>query len=183
MVKNNFNHSNDLSRFSSRFPDQDPGKTARRLFGADFLFVIFFLVIAFYFFWPKLFQTPGQYVPETTLNEILLHWEQIQKISKENIAQNKPDSDIVKAIQTVCSDDKQENKVQLFLLDGEQQWLLGEANKPAEWSLFLKNRSPQPLGCWIYSQQGKATFYFWGQIEPLGWTAVLVQPFPALFKE
>ncbi|MDX9753876.1 MAG: hypothetical protein RBU29_07940 [bacterium] len=169
----------ELRRVLRQMQEREPGNFSRKLFGLDFLFVIFFLVIAFYFFWPKLFQTPGQYVPETTVNQMMARWTAIQAQAQETATRGEPSAILLSSIQALLAT---ETEVGLYIVDGQGQWVWGEAEKPLVWEVFWPNRPRQPLGCWVHAQKGQATLYFWGTLPSPGWVVVMAQPFPALFK-
>ena len=180
MEQHDFSSIEDAYRNSSRrAPAPQP---SRRMFGIDFMFVIVFLVAGFYFVWPKLFQTPEPYAPESAIHEVLTVYLQAQSccvVSEDSGEDADVAGKIKQALEAIQPKGSKAPKI--LLLNDSGNILVGEENWPEIWEKDNPPWQYRKPGSMIYRFKGKAILIFFEPITDTELTLVVIKSFKPMF--
>ncbi len=165
---------------SRRAPLPQP---SRRMFGIDFMFVILFMVAGFYFVWPKMFQTPEAYAPESAIHETLTVYLMAQGccIATEDYGDESKFSEQIKqALEAVQPKGSKAPKI--LLIDDSGNLLVGEEEWPEAWEKANPPWQYRKAGSMIYRLKGNAILIFFEPIDDRQLTLVVIKRFTPMFK-
>ncbi len=163
--------------------EMDAGQSARRLFGWDFTFVVFFLAIAFYFFWPRMFQNPLSSAPESAIRDAMAVFLEA-KDRCNDLIEGATGTISHEAWRTALEPihPKAAENTLLFLWQKPGTVIVGKENWPEEWDTTNPPWLHREPYAFIDRREGKACLILF---EPFPqWDSYLaaVQPFAPIFQ-
>jgi len=173
-----------LRAYRKRLEETHQGVLARRMAGADFLFVILFLFIALYFFWPKVFKTSEPYAPESVIHDVSFALMEMRDLALAAIKTSTPNQESPEA---ALSASLQNNappggeKTLRFVFGENDSLFFGRENKPAFWNEIIEKTKDMNRGTYIHAERGKATLIMFDSIPDSPWRIVVIKQFPPLF--
>ncbi|MEW6238927.1 MAG: hypothetical protein AB1656_26380 [Candidatus Omnitrophota bacterium] len=176
------NRESILRAYRKRLEEPVQGRLARHMTGAGFLFVILFLFLAFYFFWPLVFKTSEPYAPESVIHDVsfaLMEMRDLALAAMKTANQESPETLLSASLKNYTPPGGE--KTQCFVLGENDSILFGNETKPPFWNEIVEKTKDRHRGTYIHAERGKSTLVMFDSVPDSPWRIIIIEGFPPLF--
>lgn len=182
MVINRYSYT----RRSSDSPEGNAYRTSARFLGADFLLVLLFLAVAFYFFFPRLFEKKEAYAPVSTVHAAYTAMQQIQDSLAAVLSETQDPESVQNALiehigSIVLPSTEEESAAQVFLLNVQGEVLYSKDRSRFEAIESIAMMREKKQGVLSHTIKGRSTLILYDTIAS-DILIVVAKPYPPLFR-